>query len=285
MSDHVAAVQSSEYRTAAPHVRVAIVDDTADVRLLLRIMFDRDPRFQVVGEAGDGVAAIELAERTQPDLLVLDRQMPVLGGIEALPQIRERAPNTAVIVYTAQADSGTHQAALSAGALDVVEKSTGASFVEQLADVLLSHSASADAVDVRVGPVPSAAALVWIDNSTRIVEAVRDHLDELKLPIDGEVLDAFLRFLSTWRTIAATSDDFVWVASAPPEDVTRLVETWAEIDRLSDETIHRLGCDWSPPQGQPFFHALTAGVLRAMEAHRATQQLAIALAPQWKESA
>lgn len=285
MSDLVAAAEYSEDRVVVPTVRVVIVDDTADVRLLLRMMFDRDPRFDVVGEAGDGAEAIELARRTQPDLLILDRQMPVLGGIEALPQIRERAPNTAVVVYTAKADSGTHQAALAAGALDVLEKSAGGSFVERLADVLLGHWATVDAVDVRIGPVPSAAALVWIDNSTRIVEAVRDHLDELELAIDGEVLDAFLRFLSTWRAVAATSSEFVWVASAAPEDVTRLVETWAEIDRLPVETLHRLGCDWSPTQGQPFFRALTSGVLRAMEAHRATQQLAIALAPQWRESA
>ena len=70
-------------------VRTLVVDDSADVRYLLSTVLGRDRSFQIVGEAADGRAAIEEAERLHPDLVVLDRQMPVLGGLEAIPLIRE----------------------------------------------------------------------------------------------------------------------------------------------------------------------------------------------------
>src|SRR5438309_11325059 len=78
-------------RPARP-VRVVVVDDNPDVRALLRIQFRRDPRFEVVGEAGDGSAAIDVAGGAQPDLMVLDRQLRRMKRGEAIPGIRQRAP-------------------------------------------------------------------------------------------------------------------------------------------------------------------------------------------------
>jgi two-component system response regulator DegU len=124
----------------ARRVRVLIVDDSEDVRLLLRVMLQRDSRFEIVSEAADGFEAIQRAADTQPDLVVLDLSMPRLGGIEALPQIRERVPNAAVVIYSARLDAGTYHAALAAGAAGVVEKSVvGSVLVDQLANALLDH--------------------------------------------------------------------------------------------------------------------------------------------------
>jgi two-component system nitrate/nitrite response regulator NarL len=266
-------------------VRVVIVDDTDDVRLLLRVMLQRDQRFEIVGEASDGFEAIERVAETQPDLVVLDRMMPRLGGIEALPQIRERAPGAAVVLYTARPDAGTHHAALAAGAIDVVEKTVvGSPLVDQLASALLGHWAGDEfQLEVRVGPVDSNAALVWIDNAKQIVDAVRRNPDALDTPIPGQVLDAFERFLDTWREVAATNNTFSWVARAAPAEVNHLVESWAVIDRISDQTLHRLGCDWSPPEGSPFFAALSSGVLAALDSHTETRRLADELRPTWQD--
>jgi CheY-like chemotaxis protein len=264
-------------------VRVVIVDDDGDIRLLLRLMLQSDSRFEIVAEAADGIEAIECAGETQPDLVVLDRQMPRLGGIEALPQIRERAPNAAVVLYTAQPDAGTHHAAFAAGAADVVEKSVvGAPFVDQLARALLGHWAATDAhLEVQVGPVESSAALVWIDNTQRILDAVRRHPEVLEEPVPDDVFDTFGRFLDTWREVAATNATFSWMARAAPAEVNRLVESWAVIDRLTDESLRALGCDWSPPEGTPFFSALVAGVLTALDSHAETRRLAEELRPTW----
>lgn len=82
-------------------VRVLVVDDDADVRMLVRQMLSKAPGWICVGEAADGVAAVELANVTAPDVVVLDLNMPVLGGEEALPQLRCVAPGAMVVIFTA----------------------------------------------------------------------------------------------------------------------------------------------------------------------------------------
>jgi hypothetical protein len=95
------------------------------------------------------------------------------------------------------------------------------------------------------------------------------------------VLDTFDRFLSDWKDVAAMANEFYWVAKAPASDVERIVEQWAAIDLMTDDQLAQLGCHWSPPEGTPFFEALTAGVLKAMEQHATTRQLAERLSKQW----
>lgn len=264
-------------------VRVVIVDDTEDIRLLLRFSFRTDPRFELVGEGVNGREAIDLAARERPDLMVLDRQMPVLGGVEALPEIRAVSPRTAVVLYTAGADAGTYQAAVSAGAVQVVEKGAMASsVVDTLAGILVAHWASDDAsVEVRVGPVASEAARIWVANTAQILEALRRRPEVLAEPVPVEVLDLFARFLDTWSQVAREQEIFTWVARTTPSEIQRLVEYWAAMDRLADEDLARLGCQWSPPEALPFFHALTAAVIEALDAHAESRELAHSLAAQW----
>jgi hypothetical protein len=63
--------------------------------------------------------------------------------------------------------------------------------------------------------------------------------------------------------------------------VQRIVGYWSGIDALSDEQLQRLGISWSPPDGAPFFTALTTGVLTALRRHDETQRLAARLGEQW----
>lgn len=260
-------------------VRVVVVDDTDDIRKLLRLTLRRDGRFEVVGEAVDGIEAITVVATTQPDLVILDRQMPRLGGLEALPEIRAVAPHAHVVLYTAQPDADTQQAALAAGALDVLEKG-GTGFVDTLARVLLEHWASPDAaVTVRVGPVESTAALAWINNARKILFAVETHPAVLSKPLGPDVAEALHRFLNTWSEIAEANQTFTWVARATPSIVTPLVEGWAAINALTDDDIAALGCRWSPPAGEPFSSALFSGVLEAVRAHSTTRRLVAVLDP------
>lgn len=83
--------------------RVVLVDDTADIRLLLRALLAEVDGVDVVGEGGNGVEAIELAARLQPELLVLDHRMPVLDGMAALPEIWRAAPQTRVVLLSGEA--------------------------------------------------------------------------------------------------------------------------------------------------------------------------------------
>jgi response regulator RpfG family c-di-GMP phosphodiesterase len=90
-----------EARQHAGPVRVMLVDDVADLRLLLGSLFKAYPGVEVVAEAADGEQAVTLAARHQPDLVVLDLAMPVLDGASALPRLREVAPHSRVVVLTA----------------------------------------------------------------------------------------------------------------------------------------------------------------------------------------
>src|SRR3954469_15239137 len=102
--------------------RVLIVDDHPLTRDALRVLLSANG-FEVVGEAATGAEAIELVGELIPDLVVLDLGMPDMGGLEALPKLRRRAPGTEVVVLTATADDATLLAAIRAGASGYLLKS------------------------------------------------------------------------------------------------------------------------------------------------------------------
>lgn len=267
-------------------VRVLVVDDDGDVRALVRACLEIDGRFDVVGEAVDGQQAVDrVAADPDVDVVVLDRDMPVMDGLTALPLIHERAPGVEVVLYTARADADTRQAAVSAGAADIVDKrDAGMALVERLADTLLTRWGAADdeaEVRVRIGPVPSAAAVAWVENSAAILEAFVAHPEMLDEPLVEADARRFQQLLDLWRQIASGRDIFTWVGTAAREEVERLVRVWAALDSVSDEQIAALGCSWSPPDARPFYLALTSGVVAALERHQETQDLARALSQKW----
>ena len=80
--------------------RVLVVDDAEELCMLLRMRMEARSGLTVVGEAGDGVAAVELASELQPDLVMLDVAMPRMDGLEALPLIRAAVPGVRVVVLS-----------------------------------------------------------------------------------------------------------------------------------------------------------------------------------------
>lgn len=104
-----------------PPRRVVIVDDTDDLRELLRVAFERSG-YAVVGEAGDGEAAIAVVAEHRPDVVLLDLAMPVLDGLEALPTIRALVPDGVVLVLSGFGSDLMAERALSLGADGYVEK-------------------------------------------------------------------------------------------------------------------------------------------------------------------
>ncbi|MEO6323009.1 MAG: chemotaxis-specific protein-glutamate methyltransferase CheB [Thermoanaerobaculia bacterium] len=105
--------------------RILVVDDSTFVRRTLRKIFQAQPGFTVIGEAGDGAEAIERIVELNPDVVTLDVQMPGMDGFTALKAIGHRWPNLPVIVLASSAQNGAGAAfeALSLGAFEFIDKS------------------------------------------------------------------------------------------------------------------------------------------------------------------
>jgi len=97
-------------------LRVLLADDHNLIRAGLRLVISQEPDFQVVGEAGNGRQAVEMARELKPDVVVMDIGMPDLNGIEACRQILNDVPDSHVVMLSMHSDEGYVLRALKAGA-------------------------------------------------------------------------------------------------------------------------------------------------------------------------
>lgn len=103
-------------------VRLLIVDDFAPFRRLIASILAQEPTLKIVGEAADGLDAVQKAEELRPDLILLDVGLPKLDGIEAARRIRQLVPQAKILFVSQQTSVDAVQTALSAGADGYVVK-------------------------------------------------------------------------------------------------------------------------------------------------------------------
>lgn len=111
MPSPVLALPSIADRNVPLPITVVVADDDAHLRDLLRLRLDLDGRFDVIGEAADGVQAVDLVVARRPDAVVLDIGTPRLTGLEAAERIRAEAPDTKVVLFTSLRDPAVRDAA------------------------------------------------------------------------------------------------------------------------------------------------------------------------------
>jgi len=105
---------------------------------MVRIALASGERWRVVGEAANGMEAIEASEREHPDVVLLDLEMPWMSGAECLPQIRKVSPDTAVVIWTVEPDGPRAKSAMDLGAIAVLDKGrTPATLLPDELDALL----------------------------------------------------------------------------------------------------------------------------------------------------
>ena len=101
-------------------IRVLLADDLPPIRRMLRRALERDGRFEIVGEAGTGTLAVEMACSIKPDAIVLDLAMPGIDGMTAIPTILADSPSTKIVVLSGFVEMATD--VLGAGAHGFFEK-------------------------------------------------------------------------------------------------------------------------------------------------------------------
>jgi DNA-binding NarL/FixJ family response regulator len=103
-------------------IRVLIVDDHPIVRSGIASVLASQPDFEIVGEAGNGAEAVDVAKRVAPDLVLMDLRMPVRNGVDATAGILAERPSTRVVVLTTYASDGEVLRAIEAGAVGYLLK-------------------------------------------------------------------------------------------------------------------------------------------------------------------
>jgi PAS domain S-box-containing protein len=109
-------------RAGADAIRLLVVDDHAVVREGFAGLFSREPDFEIVGEAADGEQAVRQVEALHPDAILMDVNMPRMGGVEATRRIRQRHPATVIVGLSIHEDEAVARAMFAAGAHAYVSK-------------------------------------------------------------------------------------------------------------------------------------------------------------------
>ncbi|MFT6657814.1 chemotaxis-specific protein-glutamate methyltransferase CheB [Maritalea sp.] len=124
----------------ATSVRVMLVDDSAVVRGLMRRWIDAEPGMDIVASAINGQEAVSEAARVQPDIIILDLEMPVLSGMQALPQLRQIAPTAKILIASTLTTRNARAslAAMRAGATDYLAKPDAATSRDQFQNQLIA---------------------------------------------------------------------------------------------------------------------------------------------------
>lgn len=134
-------------------VRVLVCDDSFLARYIVKKSFEGDARFSVVGEAVDGVEAVQKVLELHPDVVILDVEMPRMSGLEALKQIMERRP-TPVLMFSSRTQRGARTTieALTLGAVDFLPKPDGGPLaLSKVSGELVSKTLAVAHARVRMG--------------------------------------------------------------------------------------------------------------------------------------
>jgi DNA-binding NarL/FixJ family response regulator len=126
----------------AEKIKLLIVDDHDLVREGLRAILGFEQDMQLVGECRDGLEAVEKAAELNPDVILMDLEMPRMGGLQAIRDIRARDGSTRILVLTSFSDDDMVYSAIEAGALGYMLKDTSAATLMQAIRVVYNHEPS-----------------------------------------------------------------------------------------------------------------------------------------------
>jgi two-component system, NarL family, response regulator LiaR len=143
--------QSAGQETRTKKIRILVVDDQNVVREGLATILSFQPDMEVVGQAEDGLQAIELARKTLPDVILLDLVMPRQDGLTTISKLRVVMPNARILVLTSFAESDRVYQAIKEGALGYMLKDvTRAQLLQSLRDVACGQASIHPSIAMKV---------------------------------------------------------------------------------------------------------------------------------------
>jgi DNA-binding NarL/FixJ family response regulator len=186
--------------TEPDRARIMLVDDHAIVREGYRSLLQKQPRLQVVAEAGDGAEAYRLYKEASPDLVIMDLTMPGLGGIEAIRRIRAWDPAARILAFTMHQNAAYAVQAIRAGAKGYVTKSSPPEeLLRAIFDVLKGRTALSADIDHEL-------ALSRLDNEPSAVDVLSPReFEVLRMLLDGKTPEQIAETLHvSLKTVANT---------------------------------------------------------------------------------
>lgn len=194
---------------AGRRIDVVVVDDKPDVVDLVALGFGLDPRFEVVGMGFTGVDAVRLAEKLRPAALVIDLDMPVMSGQEAIPLVRTASPETRIVVF-----SGTREHLTGAAEPDALV--VKGSNLKQLLDTIARLADSDnEIIEIDLGEIPLESAVAafdsWVGLHVRIREALSGNPTLTTAALGGASAADFLALNGLFLRLG---DDLVRAAQA-----------------------------------------------------------------------
>jgi two-component system, NarL family, response regulator LiaR len=132
-------------------IRLIVVDDQTVVREGLAAILANYPDIEVVGQAADGIQALEMIKQSKPNVVLLDMVMPNLDGLATIPKIKEISPNVRILVVTSFAESDRVYQAIKAGALGYILKdATREQLVSAIRDVAQGRASLQPSIAVKL---------------------------------------------------------------------------------------------------------------------------------------
>jgi two-component system, NarL family, response regulator LiaR len=209
-----------------------LVDDHAVVRKGLRALLDREAGIEVAGEAENGEEAVRVAERLRPDVILMDLEMPGMGGIEAIRHISGRWPELRIVVLTSHASEEDVFPALKAGAVGYLLKHSAPE--EVLRAIRQAHQG-----ETVLHPSIARMVLQEINRPPQTRQATTDPLSERELEVlrlvargmsNQEIADALVVGEATVRSHVSSILRKLQLASRTQAALYALREGLAELD-------------------------------------------------------